>query len=103
MINLRYAVDPVDEISTFKRDRSNEDISTFISGTVAEKKLVRKIDMYLMPTIWILYCFSYMDRTNIGNAKAAGMDADLELSSEQYSLAIVMFQVGYVLAEVPSK
>jgi hypothetical protein len=25
-----------------------------------EKKLVRKIDLYLMPTIWILYCFSYM-------------------------------------------
>ena len=32
----------------------------FEEKTQAEKKLVRKIDMYLMPTIWILYCFSYM-------------------------------------------
>jgi hypothetical protein len=28
-----------------------------------EKKLVRSIDMVLMPTIWIMYLLSYMDRT----------------------------------------
>jgi|TARA_R110002003_G_scaffold20_4_gene1086 hypothetical protein len=32
----------------------------FEEKTDEEKKLVRKIDMYLMPTIWVLYCFSYM-------------------------------------------
>lgn len=32
----------------------------FEEKTEAERKLVRKIDLYLMPTIWILYCFSYM-------------------------------------------
>ena len=33
---------------------------SFEEKTDAEKKLVRKIDLYLVPTIWILYCFSYM-------------------------------------------
>lgn len=28
-----------------------------------EKRLVRKIDLFLMPTIWIMYLFSYADRT----------------------------------------
>ena len=28
-----------------------------------EKKLVRKIDMFLLPTIWLMYLLSYMDRT----------------------------------------
>jgi hypothetical protein len=28
-----------------------------------EKKLVRKVDLFLMPTIWIMYLLSYMDRT----------------------------------------
>ena len=28
-----------------------------------EKKLVRKIDMFLLPCIWIMYLLSYMDRT----------------------------------------
>ena len=28
-----------------------------------EKALVRKIDMTLLPTMWIMYLLSYMDRT----------------------------------------
>ena len=31
-----------------------------VAAPFEEKKLVRKIDWYLMPTIWVLYCFSYM-------------------------------------------
>ncbi|RSM00031.1 hypothetical protein CEP52_009363 [Fusarium oligoseptatum] len=59
-----------------------------------EKKLVRKIDMFLLPNIWLMYLLSYMDRTNIGNAKIAGMADDLELTSSQY--------IGYVIFEPPS-
>lgn len=28
-----------------------------------EKKLVRKIDLYLLPTIWLMYLLSYMVST----------------------------------------
>lgn len=28
-----------------------------------EKRLVRKIDLFLLPCIWIMYLLSYMDRT----------------------------------------
>ena len=28
-----------------------------------EKKVVRKIDLYLMPMMWLMYLLSYMDRT----------------------------------------
>jgi hypothetical protein len=34
----------------------------FEEKTDEEKKLVRKVDLYLMPTIWVLYCMSYMVR-----------------------------------------
>ncbi|PIB01301.1 putative tartrate transporter [Cercospora beticola] len=66
-----------------------------------EKALVRKIDLFLLPTIWIMYLLSYMDRTNIGNAKIAGMTDDLGMDSNQYSIALVFF-VTYVIFEVPS-
>lgn len=33
-----------------------------------EKKLVRKIDTYLLPTIWLMYLLSYMDRTKYAAA-----------------------------------
>ena len=28
-----------------------------------EKNLVRKIDTFLLPTMWLMYLLSYMDRT----------------------------------------
>ncbi|KAJ0159046.1 putative transporter [Colletotrichum tanaceti] len=67
-----------------------------------EKKLVKKIDLFLMPTIWLMYLLSYMDRTNIGNAKIAGMADDLNLSSSQYSIVLIVFFIGYVVFEPPS-
>ncbi|ODM14747.1 hypothetical protein SI65_09741 [Aspergillus cristatus] len=67
-----------------------------------EKSLVRKIDLVLLPMVWIMYFLSYMDRTNIGNAKISGMDTDLDLTSNQYSIALVIFFIGYVVFEVPS-
>ncbi|EJT75873.1 nicotinamide mononucleotide permease [Gaeumannomyces tritici R3-111a-1] len=74
----------------------------YVAKSKEEEALVRKIDCYLLPTIWIMYLCSYMDRTNIGNAKIAGMTQDLEMDSDMYSTALVVFFVGYVVFEVPS-
>ncbi|KAJ9120341.1 hypothetical protein QFC24_005295 [Naganishia onofrii] len=35
-------------------------------GTAEEKALVRKMDMRLLPILWLMYVFNYLDRTNIG-------------------------------------
>jgi hypothetical protein len=39
-----------------------------ISG-VDEKKLMRRIDFYVIPWLSFLYLLSFLDRTSIGNAK----------------------------------
>ncbi|KAL1387995.1 vitamin H transporter [Phyllosticta capitalensis] len=72
-----------------------------LSDAAEEKKLVRKIDLYLLPTIWLTYCLAYLDRINIGNAKIAGMMDDLHLTSDQYSICLVVFFVSYVVFEIP--
>ncbi|KAL4994663.1 major facilitator superfamily domain-containing protein [Aspergillus recurvatus] len=80
-------------------------VAGYVPGTEEEKRLVRKIDLYLLPCIWIMYLLSYMDRTkgcSIGNAKVAGMETDLGLTSNRYSIALVVFFIGYVIFEVPS-
>ncbi|KAH7026333.1 major facilitator superfamily domain-containing protein [Microdochium trichocladiopsis] len=82
--------------------KSGDSAARFEENTTAEKKLVRKIDLYLMPSIWFLYLLAYMDRSNIGNARVAGMSRDLGLSDTDYSLAINLFQVSYVVFSVPS-
>jgi hypothetical protein len=38
-----------------------------------EKKLVRKLDFRLIPWPTFLYLLSFLDRTNIGNAKIQGV------------------------------
>lgn len=44
---------------------SNEvaSIGGYVPGTEEEKKLVRKIDLYILPMMWFMYLLSYMDRT----------------------------------------
>ncbi|ETW78559.1 major facilitator superfamily [Heterobasidion irregulare TC 32-1] len=76
-------------------------LTVYEPGSAAEKKLVRKIDMHIVPAIWILYTLSYLDRANIGNARSGGMERDLHLSSNQYSVILLVFFVSYVVFEVP--
>jgi hypothetical protein len=43
------------------------------------------------------------DRANIGLAKIAGMDEDLNMSSNQYYIAVIIWVIGYTIGAVPSK
>lgn len=38
-----------------------------------EKKLLRKLDFKIIPWLTLLYLISFLDRTNIGNAKILGV------------------------------
>jgi hypothetical protein len=51
------------------------------------------------------YSFSYTHSIvlSIANAKVSGMEVDLNLTSNEYSVALVVYFVGYVVFEVPSK
>jgi sugar phosphate permease len=68
----------------------------------AEKKLVRKLDLFIIPITMLLYLFSFLDRVNIGNARLYGMEADLGLHGSQYQTAVSILFVTYLLSEVPS-
>lgn len=48
---------------------------------LAEKKLLRKLDIWLSPVMTIIFLAAYLDRSNIGNAASAGMTADLGMTS----------------------
>lgn len=65
-----------------------------------ERKLVRKIDFVVVPILLVLYLLSFLDRSNIGNAKLDGLVKDINL--RDYSTALTLFFVGYVIGEVPA-
>ncbi|KAF3930331.1 hypothetical protein ABW19_dt0205570 [Dactylella cylindrospora] len=66
------------------------------------KRVLRKIDWRMIPFLTILYLITYIDKTNIGNAKIEGLLPDLHMNGIQYNVALSIFFIPYVLAEVPS-
>ncbi len=69
---------------------------------INEKKLLRKMDLHIIPLLSILYLLAYLDRGNIGNAKIEGLAEDLNLKGNQYNIALTVFFISYCVFEVPS-
>ncbi|KAK5107451.1 hypothetical protein LTR62_001249 [Meristemomyces frigidus] len=57
--------------------------------------LLHSLDLKLIPWLCLLYLASFLDRTNIGNAKLDGLLTDLHMSSGQYAAALSLFFVSY--------
>lgn len=67
-----------------------------------EAKLLRKMDVRLIPVLALLYLMSFLDRGNIGNARLAGLETDLGLVGNQYAWTLTIFFFSYAAFEVPS-
>ncbi|KAJ5462218.1 hypothetical protein N7530_010423 [Penicillium desertorum] len=67
----------------------------------AERRLRLKIDLYIVPTVALLYLFCFIDRANIGNAKLAGFEEDLNLKGNDYNKVLSVFYISYIIFEVP--
>ncbi|KIW33638.1 uncharacterized protein PV07_00473 [Cladophialophora immunda] len=61
-----------------------------------EAALVRKLDRKLVVFLGFLYMLSFLDRSNIGNARIAGLEKDLSLSSAQYDWLLTAFYITYI-------
>lgn len=75
---------------------------TETSTEISDAKLLRKLDLHLIPTMTVLYLLSYLDRVNIGQAKLDGLLETLQLTSAQYNACLSIFFATYVLFEIPS-
>jgi hypothetical protein len=64
----------------------------------AEKRLVRKVDWNMVPLVSALYLLAFLDRSNIGNAKIAGMAEDLAIG-DRYNWLLTIFYISYILFE----
>lgn len=71
-----------------------------VTFTAAEERsLTKKFDLNVVPLVSVLYLLSYLDRSNIGNAKTAGMQTALKLSSADYTWLLTMFYISYIVFE----
>ncbi|EXJ84243.1 hypothetical protein A1O3_04910 [Capronia epimyces CBS 606.96] len=67
-----------------------------------EKKLKRKLDLVLFPTLLAFYILNYIDRNALGFTKIVGIQKDLNLTSTQFATCLSILYVGYCLFQVPS-
>ncbi|KFX97820.1 hypothetical protein V490_02611 [Pseudogymnoascus sp. VKM F-3557] len=67
-----------------------------------KKKLLRKMDLHLIPIITVLYLCAYLDRGNIGNAKLAGLLDGAHINDHEYNICLTVFFITYVIFEVPA-
>jgi MFS family permease len=71
---------------------------------MAEAQLSRilpKLHLRLMPTLLMMYVLAFLDRANIGFARA-GFEADAGIGDAAFAFGASVFFIGYALLEVPS-
>ena len=66
------------------------------------KRITRKLDFHLLPWLFGLWFFAFLDRSNIGNAKISGLTTDLGLDGTKFNVALACFYILYILVDVPS-
>jgi MFS family permease len=66
-----------------------------------EAKTYRKVDVRLLPFLFLCYILAYLDRVNVGFAKLQ-MLKDLSLSDAAFATGAGIFFIGYFFFEVPS-
>ncbi|KAI0888064.1 MFS general substrate transporter [Annulohypoxylon maeteangense] len=71
--------------------------------SIFEKRVLRKIDIRLLPILGALYTIAMIDRSNISVARISGLDEDVGLAvGDRASIALLVFFIGYMLFELPS-
>ncbi|WWC86577.1 uncharacterized protein L201_001454 [Kwoniella dendrophila CBS 6074] len=68
----------------------------------AHKKLVRKIDIRLLPILFVLLVLNYLDRNALASARVQGLEKDLHLKGDQFNQAVSILFAGYILGQIPS-
>ncbi|KAF9459783.1 major facilitator superfamily domain-containing protein [Collybia nuda] len=81
-------------------DSLGDELTTF--DPVLEKIVWRKMDKWILPVVAMFYLLSFLDRTNLGNARVAGLQTDLKMTDKEYSIALTLTYVPYIVAELPS-
>ncbi|WQF78691.1 Putative MFS transporter superfamily [Colletotrichum destructivum] len=85
-----------------------------------EKKLIRRLDTRMLPTMILMYIMNYLDRWEksflnvingfglhsyrnaIGAARLGGLEEDLGLTGSQFQTCVSILFIGYILMQVPS-
>ncbi|VUC37974.1 unnamed protein product [Clonostachys rosea] len=91
----------------FKMDNTNKDVAKgVITGQQLsaedDKRILRKIDLCLLPLMAVSYCFQFLDKSSLSYTSIMGLRTDLKLTGSDYSWASSIYYFGYLIASYPA-
>ncbi|KAL0466253.1 major facilitator superfamily domain-containing protein [Neurospora intermedia] len=72
------------------------------SSNPLERRLLLKIDFFILTFCCLSYFLNYLDRTALSNAYVSGMKESLSFRGNQLNQINTCFTIGYVLGQIPS-
>jgi hypothetical protein len=51
----------------------------------------------ILPVLALLFLCSFLDRTNVGNARLYGFEQDVGMSDHQYDIGLAVFYATYIV------
>ncbi|KAG8717245.1 hypothetical protein FRC08_007907 [Ceratobasidium sp. 394] len=67
----------------------------------AERRLLAKIDTFVLSFLCLVYWSNYLNRSNLQFAYVSGMKEAVGLVGNDYTLATTVFTVGYTVGQIP--
>lgn len=86
------------DVVTAERDAEAHEIKNSSLG----KKTLWKIDMRIIPLLFITYNFNFMDKTILSSAAVFGLEDSTHLTGSDYSWVSSIFYFGYLFWEYPT-
>ncbi|KAI1074829.1 pantothenate transporter liz1 [Whalleya microplaca] len=71
------------------------------SKSKEERRLVQKLDLFILTYCCTSYFFNYLDRAAFANAYVAGFREELGISGTDYNVILAMFTAGSVIGQIP--
>ncbi|KAL8930433.1 MAG: hypothetical protein Q9208_000617 [Pyrenodesmia sp. 3 TL-2023] len=65
------------------------------------KRLLKKIDLHLMPLLCVIYGLNYLDKTTLSYASVMGIKQDINLTGDDYQWLSSMFYFGELIRKRP--
>ncbi|KXS95709.1 hypothetical protein AC578_10762 [Pseudocercospora eumusae] len=79
-----------------------QDAELHTTDSIIAKRVVRKIDFWIIPLLFVTYNFNFMDKTILSSAAVFGLKDSTNLKGTNYSWISSVFYFGYLFWEYPT-
>ncbi|WWC69803.1 uncharacterized protein I206_103746 [Kwoniella pini CBS 10737] len=83
-------------------DAHTEDYQDYLTlredfSSEKEQRLNRKIDWHILPPLMLIYMLTYVDRSNVGNAKLFGAQKDLGMKGTDWNIGLSLLFITFAI------